>query len=59
MIEEVTQSKARFEALDTLTVVMHEVRMPVGFGRFKTKGRPLSKIVHLEKSIIEIRAETN
>ena len=29
---EVTQSNARFNALDTMTVVLHSVRMPVGFG---------------------------
>jgi hypothetical protein len=32
--------------------------MPVGFGRgIKTKGRPLSGMVHLKTSIVEVRAE--
>jgi hypothetical protein len=35
--------------------------MPVGFGRVavKTKGRPLSVMAHLKKSIVEVKAETN
>jgi hypothetical protein len=35
--------------------------MPVVFGRVaaKTKGRPLSVMAHLKKSIVEIKAETN
>ena len=30
IVFEVTQSNPRFNALDTLTVVLHSVRMPVG-----------------------------
>jgi hypothetical protein len=33
--------------------------MPVGFGRVKTKGRPLSAMAHLKRSIIEVKAEQN
>jgi hypothetical protein len=33
--------------------------MPIGFGRVKTKGRPLSVTAHLKKSIVEVKAETN
>ena len=60
---EVTQSKARFNALDTLTVVVHSVTMPVGFGLrgdgIKTKGRPISVMAHLKKSIVLVKSETN
>jgi hypothetical protein len=35
--------------------------MPVGFGKtaIKTKGRPLSVMAHLKRSIVEVRAEQN
>ena len=41
---EITQSNARFNALDTLTVVLHSVKMPIRFGYagIKTMGRPIS-----------------
>jgi hypothetical protein len=58
VLEKVTQSNSRFNALDTLTIDVHAVRMPTGFGRVKTKGRPLTVSAHL-KSIIEVKAETN
>jgi len=32
---EVTQSNSRFNALDTLVLDVHSVKMPVGFGRHK------------------------
>ena len=63
VFEKVTQSNSRFNALDTLTVVLHSVRMPVGFGLrgdgIKTMGRSLSIMAHLKKSIIEVKTETN
>jgi hypothetical protein len=42
-------------------VDVHSVRMPVGFGGdgLKTKGRQLSVMAHLKKSIIEVKAEEN
>ena len=54
VFEKVTQSNSRFNALDTLTVVLHSVRMPAGFGigGIKTMGRPLSVMAHLKKSIV-------
>ena len=59
---EVIQSNSRFNALDTLTVVLHSVKMPVGFGfhsaGMKTKGRPLLVMAHL-KSIIQVKTEKN
>ena len=59
----VTQSNARFNALDTLTVVVHSVTMPVGFGRqghgIKTMGRPISVMAHLKSNIVQVKSETN
>jgi hypothetical protein len=55
----VAQSNARFKAQDQMIVEVHSVRMPVGFGGVKTKGRPLSVMAHLERSIIEVKAENN
>ena len=63
VLEKVTQSNARFNALDTLTVVVHSVTMPVGFGRqpcgIKTMGRPISVMAHLKTSIVRVKSETN
>ena len=57
---ESSQSNSRFNALDTLTVVVLSVGMPVGFGGgIKTKGRQLSVMAHLKRSIIEVKAEKN
>jgi hypothetical protein len=60
VLEKVTQSNSRFNSLDTLTIEVHAVRMPAGFGRsIKTKGRPLGVIAHLKRTIIEVKVETN
>jgi hypothetical protein len=42
-----------------MIVDVHSGRMPVGFGRVKTKGRQLSVMAHLKRSIIEVKAEEN
>jgi hypothetical protein len=61
VFERVAQSNARFNALDSLIIVVHSVGMPAGFGRVSanTNGRPLSIMAHIKKSIIEVKAETN
>jgi len=60
VFEKVSQSNSRFNALDRLVVTVHSVRMPVGFGRgVKTMGRPISVMAHLNRSIIEVKAEYN
>jgi hypothetical protein len=61
VFEKVSQSNSRFNALDTLTIEVHAVKMPGGFCRvaMKTKGRPLGLMAHLKRSIIEVKAETN
>jgi hypothetical protein len=59
VFEKVGQSNARFNALDKLIVVVHSVKMPVGHGRVKTKGRQIDVMAHLKRSIIEVKAEQN
>jgi hypothetical protein len=54
----VSQSNSRFNALEILTVEVHYVRIPIGFGYVKPKGRHIQVMAHL-KSIIEIKTETN
>jgi len=57
----VAQATARYNTMDRLIVVAHSVKTPVGFGRksIKSKGRPLSIMVHLKKSIIDVKSKTN
>jgi len=61
VFEKVSQSNSRFKALDTLVVTVHSVKMPAVFGRvaLKSRGRPLSVMAHLKKSIVEVMAEEN
>jgi len=62
VFSKVAQSDARFNALDRLIVVIHSVKMPVGFGikqALKSKGRPLSVMTHVKRSIIEDKTETD
>jgi hypothetical protein len=59
VFEKVSQSNFRFSALDTLTIEVHSVRMPVGFGYVKTIGELLQVMAHLKKSIIEVKTEMN
>ena len=56
-----SQSNSRFNALDTLVVTVHSVKMPSGFGERARKimGRPLSTMVHLKKRIVEAKSEEN
>jgi hypothetical protein len=61
VFEKVTQSNARYQSLDTLTFHVHFVGMPVGFGKRAetSKGRPLSTMARLKKSIVEVKAKQN
>jgi len=61
LFEKVSQSSSSFNALDTLVVTVHSVRMPVGLGKnvLKSSGRPLSVMVHLKRCIVEVKAEEN
>ena len=61
VFDKVSQSNARFNATDTLIVTVHSVAMPVGFGGggIKRKGRPLTTMSRLKRSVVELRAEGN
>ena len=62
MFEKVAQSNARFNALDTLVMTVHSVRMPAGNGGgegIATKGRPLELMARVKKSIVQVKAESN
>ena len=60
VFDKVAQSNARYNALDKLVVVVHSVKMPVGFGKgVKSKCGPLPVMARLKHSIIEVKAETN
>jgi hypothetical protein len=59
VLERVIQSNERFNALDKLVIVVHSVKMPAGFGRLKTKGRPMSELAVTKESIVRVRAEEN
>ena len=59
VFEKVSQSNARFNALDMLVVTVNSVTMSVGYGKhaIKSMGRPLSVMAHLMSSIAEVKAE--
>jgi hypothetical protein len=59
VFEKVAQSNARFNALDKIVMTVHSVKMPIGHGKITSKGRPLEIMVHLKKSIVQVRAEGN
>ena len=61
VFEKVSQSNARFNAMDRLVVTVHSVTTPVGFGRvaLKSRGKPLPVMAHLKRSIVEVKAEEN
>jgi len=59
VFEKVSESNSRFNALDTLVVTVHSVKMPVVFGKHAntSRGRPLSVMAHIKRSIVEVKAE--
>jgi hypothetical protein len=61
VLGKVAQSNARFNALDKLIMTVHYVKLPVGNGgnRITAKSRPLGIMVHLKRSIVEVKAESN
>jgi len=61
VFEKVAQSNARFNSLDKLVMTVHSVKMPIGHGGngIATKGRPLDIMVHLKRSIVQVKAENN
>jgi len=59
VFEKVAQSNARFNALDKVVMTVHSVKMPIGQGKITSKGRPLEIMVHLKRSIVQVREESN
>ena len=59
VFEKVTQSNSRFNTQDRLVMTVHSVKMPVCFGGVKAKGRPVSVMTHLKRSIVEVKVEDN
>jgi len=61
VLEKVSQSNSRLNALDTLVVTVYSVRMPVAFGKhaIKRRGSPFSVMAHLNRSIVEVKAKVN
>jgi hypothetical protein len=60
LVDMVSQSNSRFNALDKFIMTVHSVRIPVGFGRgIKSKGKPLAVMAHLKRSVVEVKAEDN
>jgi len=57
VFEKMSQSISRCNALDTLVVTVHSVKMPVEFGHgIKNKCRPISVMAHMKRSIVEVMA---
>jgi len=59
MFAKVRQSNDRYQALDTLTFHVHSFKMPVGFGKAEKRGKPVSVMAHLKRSMVEVNAEEN
>jgi hypothetical protein len=61
VFEKFSQSNSRFNALGTLILTVHSVRMPVCFGKYAitSMGRPLSVMAHLKKIIVAFKSEQN
>jgi hypothetical protein len=61
VLKKVVHSNSSVNALNKLVIVVHSVRMPIGFGGdgTKSKDRPPAVMVHLKRSIVEVKAENN
>jgi hypothetical protein len=61
LFEKVAQSNSSFKALNPLSINLHYVKIPAGYGKvaLKTKGRSLEQMAHLKRSIVTVNAETN
>ena len=49
LFSKVARSNARYSAMDRLIVVVHSVKMPVGFAMIKSMGQPLSVAAHVKQ----------
>jgi hypothetical protein len=61
LVEKVSQSKSRFNSLDEVIMTVQSVRMPGGFGTraIKNRGRPLSVMAQLKRSVVVVKASEN
>jgi hypothetical protein len=59
LFEKVAQSKAKLNALEPLFVTVKSVKIQVGFGGVKTKGRQLDTSAHLKRIIVRVNADSN
>ena len=60
VFEKISQSNSRFNAMDPVVITLHSVIIPVGSGRgIKTMDRQLSVMAHINKSIVEVKTESN
>jgi len=61
VFEKVSRYNSRFNALDTLVVKAHSVKMAVSYGKpaKKSMGRALSVMAHLKFNIVGLKAEKN
>jgi hypothetical protein len=56
ILGKIVQSNARFGLTDQLEVRLDHVKMPVGNGGVKTKGRSIDIISAVKKSIVVVKA---
>ena len=61
LVQRVSYSNSKFNALNKLIMTVHSVRFPVGFGKRanKNRGRPLSVMAHLKTSVVDVKASEN
>jgi len=59
VFEKICQSNSIFNALGTLVVTVHSVKIPVGFSKraVKSTRRLLSVMLHIKKIIVELKSE--
>jgi len=61
LVQKYSQSNARSNSLDKLIMTVYSVRIPVGFCKrmIKSRGRPLTVMAHLKRSVVEVKANEN
>jgi hypothetical protein len=59
VVERVCHSNANFKSTDILKVKLDCVKVLQGHGRVKSKGRAVSTLSHLKRSIVEVKSRDN
>ena len=61
LVQKVSQSSSRFNALDKFIMTVHSVRMSVSIGKrgMQNRVRPLSVMARKEKSVVEVKQAGN